>query len=412
LEAKQAMGDPSPRRMRIPFGQEHSRSDIESVEGQRGLGYQPSLDGLRAVAVGLVVLLHYAGWPPGGGLGVDLFFVLSGFLITVLLLEEWRRFKSIALGRFYARRGLRLLPALAVLLAVYLVLLPFVQSESLADFAYAATYTTDIALVFGAHTGQHLSPLWSLSVEEQFYLVWPLALILLLRRSVGLRTIFGVTAAFAIGIFVTRYAFTSDEPPLDAAVWATRFDAIFVGCCLGLVYSSPLRTRLLRTASSTVVLAASLGLSAWLVVTGSEPGIATRTFAFALAGGVLVAASIAGAQTVAQRSVARFLSTPPFVFIGRISYAIYLWHLPILVWFIDAGLQAELGRVWTRVAAGAALLVVATLSYYLVEQPFLRQKWKLARVPTHDVSLHEAQRTARQAQIDPGSQAPAVSRAP
>jgi peptidoglycan/LPS O-acetylase OafA/YrhL len=356
------------------------------------LGYQPAFDGLRAVGVGLVLLFHYAGRPHGGALGVDLFFVLSGFLITVLLMEEWKRFGSISLARFYGRRGLRLLPALGVLIGVYLLLIPVLPSHSFRQALYASTYTTDVALAVGADVDPRIQPLWSLAVEEQFYLLWPVALLVLLRRGAGVRGLIALAGGCAIAIAVARYVLAAGAEPPGPAFWATRFDPILVGCCLGLAYSSDLRAKLRGIGSSTALTVLAVAGAVGLVVTTSFPGFVAdgQSFAFALAAAVLVVGSTVAVPGAPRRFLTALLSTAVFVFVGRISYALYLWHFPMQWWFFDAGLDDAIGRPQTRILALAATFAVATLSYYLVEQRFLRLKWKLARVRSHDVSMEDA----------------------
>ena len=157
-----------------------------SVAGFR-LGYRPSLDGLRGVAV-LVVMAHHAYVPffRGGGVGVDIFFVLSGFLITSLLLEEWRRTQDISLRGFYIRRGLRLLPALFMLLLVlqaYALLRMRGDAFWEMEKAIGAVlgYFGNWVAALGLYDMRVLSHTWSLSIEEQFYFLWPIILLLMLR---------------------------------------------------------------------------------------------------------------------------------------------------------------------------------------------------------------------------------------
>ena len=161
----------------------------------RRLGYRPSLDGLRAVAILLVVAVLPRSWLPGGTLGVDLFFVLSGFLITTLLLEERGATGDVSLPHFYARRALRLLPALWLLLIVYVAYglanghhgLP---SHVLGAAAIGAGHVANFFAAAGSPNQAHyLVHLWSLAQEEQFYLLWPIVLLALLRRGVSTRTL-------------------------------------------------------------------------------------------------------------------------------------------------------------------------------------------------------------------------------
>jgi peptidoglycan/LPS O-acetylase OafA/YrhL len=156
------------------------------VPDVKRLGYRPELDGIRAVAISLVVLDHFFGLDGGGSAGVRLFFVLSGFLITTLLLEEHAATGSIKLGAFYRRRARRLLPALAALLLVYVGFQAghLGISRAAERVALAGSYVSNFAVAFRVHdviSGTALGPLWSLAQEEQFYAFWPLLLIAVIR---------------------------------------------------------------------------------------------------------------------------------------------------------------------------------------------------------------------------------------
>ena len=175
------------------------------------LGYQPSLDGVRALAVGVVMGTHtdLPGFKRGGGFGVDVFFVLSGFLITTLLLEERAETGRISLGSFYVRRALRLFPALlAVLAAVafyaYAFADPQLRDDLLAEAAYAITYTTNFGWLHGLNDAW-LGHTWSLALEEQFYLLWPPTLLVIVSR-LGRRTLGPLLTVAVVACFVARLA--------------------------------------------------------------------------------------------------------------------------------------------------------------------------------------------------------------
>ena len=341
------------------------------------LGHRPALDGLRGVAV-LAVVVHHVGalllpaWGrhllPAGFLGVDVFFVLSGFLITTLLVE--RRTEPHRVRRFYARRALRLLPAVAVLLAVAAVvaLLGGVGVTRTANtLVVVLTYTTNWATLHGVSVLPQLTHLWSLAVEEQFYLVWPAliwgALALGARRRTLVALTLGLAAAAAVwrlvewettGLGVQLY-FRSD----------TRADALLVGAALALVppgrvLAVPRQARLAAAAGGAVVLAACMQLldlqSAWLY-----------------RGGFLVVAVASGALIVAalqqDTRLSRALAAPPLVAVGIGSYALYLWHFPIFLLIRD-----HLGAVpWPgRVLIGVGAAALATwASRRFVEAPAL-----------------------------------------
>ena len=162
------------------------------------LGYQPALDGVRALAIAPVVALHAFGWPSEGSLGVDLFFVLSGFLITVLLLEEAASRGTFSLRRFWRRRAARLVPGLLLMLAVYVI---FSRGSHPWAVAFGATYTANVATVIDPNAiPWSLGHLWSLAQEEQFYLLWPVILLMFLRTRPDLLppVIIGLVAAVVV----------------------------------------------------------------------------------------------------------------------------------------------------------------------------------------------------------------------
>ena len=381
------------------------------------LGYQPALDGVRALAIALVVLFHYpwnqvfykANPVHGGFLGVDVFFVLSGFLITTLLLQENAALGAVSLRRFYARRALRLLPAFFVLFAIALVL-HFTLSHGDGNrpnalglfgmFFYAANWVNvyrDGALGVVAHT-------WSLAIEEQFYLVWPMILVFLLRRRLRLSTIavvasVGVVAASLWRVwywyhhlghrnFTTYYlAMTNRLPRCSPGtlchrtdVWDriyfgsdTRADALLVGCLVAIVlfwllpkFGARARVRLSAAAVVALVGCAIIVWRAVVVMSGWLPvwGI--------LALEVGVAVVIAGLVAAPRYPLARVLSIGPLAWIGRRSYAIYLFH-PVVFHYCNRK-HVRLPPPVSFFFQIAIVLVIAELSHRLVEAPMLRRK--------------------------------------
>jgi peptidoglycan/LPS O-acetylase OafA/YrhL len=353
-------------------------------------GYRRWLDGLRGLAI-LAVLAYHLNLVSGGFLGVDIFLVLSGFLITTLLAEEWQRCGSISLKRFYLRRALRLFPALlTLLLACGVITLfrpadeaPVLRKEIVVAACYVANWPAlhHSAMPTLAHT-------WSLSLEEQFYVIWPLLLYGMLRWRLGrgwMLALVGVGIVTSASLRTVLYRqHPYPDPEWMANVYRlymgsdTRADALLVGCLVGL-------------------------LSAW------DWLLKSRRFIFCMGVGALVSAVVLGYMLLHSRHgqhqlycglltvvalmvgviLVRLLSAPSrlaavvlestvLVGIGRISYALYLFHLPIISWL---GPQ-PLG--WS--APVATLLVTclsfsaAVLSFYCVERPCLRLKQRL-RVP-------------------------------
>jgi peptidoglycan/LPS O-acetylase OafA/YrhL len=306
---------------------------------------------------------------------VDLFFVLSGFLITTLLLEERARTGSVSLLAFYRRRALRLLPALVVLVAVYLAVSLVVSSTSretawahLGGALAGMVYVSNVVQASGSDLPNGVVHLWSLSAEEQFYLVWPavllLSLIVLRRRllAVAALLVVGIVAVQAIQLSLlvdsasdVRLAYGPD----------TRAGSILIGCLLGVALFG--RTR--PTPGPTTIGIALASFVGILFVLSGRPAFAGPMLIFGFACAVLVLAALDP-----RTPIARVLSVTPAVFLGKISYSLYLWHMPILVW-----LGAHNGRLELVDGAAIALsLGAAVASYHLVEQPFLRRKQGVA----------------------------------
>ena len=215
------------------------RTETPGHENKKVFGYQPALDGVRAIAV-LLVMLGHLGLVSAGGLGVDIFFVLSGYLITAILVSEFSTTGGISLKKFYARRALRILPAVILLLAVLNILVEATQtSEQAHTFQWnslgALFYIANWLRAFGRGIGI-LGHLWSLSIEEQFYLLWPIALAFLLSRKLKRSQILIVIGFAVVLVNLDRiYLYRGIESfnriynGLD-----TRADALLVGCAFGL----------------------------------------------------------------------------------------------------------------------------------------------------------------------------------
>lgn len=343
------------------------------------LGYRPALDGLRTVAI-LLVGLHHFGLPGlhGGAVGVDLFFVLSGFLITSLLLEEWEDARSISLPRFYARRALRLLPALAPVLLVSGLWASAHPADprsgpTLAEIPYAVAYVlnwyhADPSTPYGI-----LSHLWSLSIEEQFYLAWPLLLLGLLRCGLGRGAVAGLLLALVVAIAVNRYGMLMGLSHLRPIYYGfhTRADLLALGAVTALLAPSILaqghRLRSAALSLAPYLLGAFLLAVLALAETVDPEGVTLR------AGGWTVLGALAGATLLhlvhCPSLVARALSWPPLAGIGRISYGLYLWHFPVAEMVRPDWPDAPL----LLLRAGLTLAVTLA-SWHLVERPALRLK--------------------------------------
>lgn len=357
-------------------------SHADEPQAQWRLRYTPALDGLRACAVTAVVMLHAGlGFATGGGLGVDVFFVLSGFLITSLLMQEYRDSGSIGLKRFYVRRALRLVPALAFMLACVVTLAalepfdlpPAFDLESVgAGAAIAFLYLTDVTVAF---TNESVGPFlhtWSLSVEEHFYLLWPLALVLMLRRAWTWRRLATTLAIAIVAISVWRVVVFESGARTFHVLYGfdTQSDHILAGCLLAIIM--PVLIRALSAHRGTLGVAATIAFAGLtlLVVAGPSAGqLVWAGYPLILLLSVLVVAYLVSGPITGPL---RLLETPAFVYVGRLSYALYLWHF-VVFHALTADALGTSRPVSIAIRLGVTF-GLAMLSYHVVERPFLRLK--------------------------------------
>jgi peptidoglycan/LPS O-acetylase OafA/YrhL len=350
-------------------------SSVAMSSGVR-LGYRPALDGIRGVAVVLVLARHV--WPEGGAgmVGVDLFFVLSGFLITCLLIEEWDENGAISFTAFYARRALRLLPALYAMLAVFVgCSLLFARGDrldhALKSAGLAGTYLTGYAAFDNFPNSRPLGPVWSLAVEEQFYLLWPLILWLALRRGWSLQrgaVLAVVLAALNVGFRIVSWLHWGVRIYTLPTTWA---DGLFIGCAVALGWKAglfPTRIPSMLAWSGWLTLF-FLGLWQTMRISGPTYGPVLTSIAVVSAVLILAAARGEGGFPTA------LLASRPARWVGRRSYAIYLWNASL----IAAVPAAWKPHVVLAALAAAASFGVAELSWRFVESPALRRKQRFAR---------------------------------
>lgn len=350
------------------------------------VGRVAGLDGLRAVAVALVIVYHVEpDRVPGGSVAVDVFFTLSGFVITRLLVAEYARTGGIGLWLFYRRRWLRLMPAMLVMCAVT-ALLAVALPLPLFDGAWVAVALAAASVVNVVRAGEPgpysdltapLSHTWSLGVEEQFYLAWPLLLLVLLRNAT-VRTVLCWAAALCLVPVLWRMVLW--DPTAAHRIYNgpdTRADQLLVGALLALVLArlraDHPRLALLRRWAGRLCWPALtlLGLIAWQVPitepSGWNPVWYTVGF---LAAAVLSAVVVAAMDLCPQVWPSRLLSLPALAWVGRnLSYGMYLWHYPVLRLLSDLGVDGG----WLLWAGVAATVVAALASYHFIERPLLRR---------------------------------------
>ena len=352
------------------------------MPGDHTFGYQPALDGLRGVAVALVLFFHGGfAWMAGGYVGVSVFFTLSGFLITSLLILEHQRTGSVSWSGFVVRRAKRLLPAsLLCLVAISLLAwngefaaVPHLRRDVIASALQVANWnalsgTGSYADLLSRSTGVS-SPVehyWSLAVEEQFYWVWPFAFLLLLRVSKGRGRLVRHLVVLAVaGIVAARVIATHWGP--DAAYWATpaRLGEILVGAALAggcLLWQN--RPHWLGAVGLVGLVGVLYTAVEW--PTRGGPAYDGWFGVFSL----FSAALILGLQVPGVLRAA--FSTPPLVWLGRISYGVYVFHWPVFV--LASGRALHLSG-WPLFAVRIAItLAIATVSYWALERPVRRSR--------------------------------------
>jgi peptidoglycan/LPS O-acetylase OafA/YrhL len=364
---------------------EESRALPASLAAGLQKSHLPSLDGIRAVAVSLVVFYHLGIPGVPGGMGVLIFFVLSGFLITWLLLKEEDRFGHISLKLFYARRTLRIFPAFYVywFLIVGLWIISsrhIVRAQAICSFFYLNNY---YQAIFGdPNTG--LSHTWSLGVEEQFYVLWPVTFLLLRSNARRIRfLLWSIAAVWLYREFLIFAVHRSQGYIYEA--FDTRADHLMIGCVLAValrerawpglwhfLVASPLRMWI--TAAGLVV---SATLSHFL------HAIYRDALAF-IVDPLLAASLIVQGTAYSSKALGKILNWGWITYLGAISYSIYLYH-PLAMGFGEKLVHKLPGLAKVApIGAVAAVLAAASASYWLLEQPL--QKLRARFSPQQSVS--------------------------
>lgn len=348
--------------------------------GAESSGYIPALDGLRAVAV-LVVAFAHAHVGPAflrvGSLGVDVFFVLSGFLITRLLLQEISKTGRLEVKRFYLHRFARLTPPLLLMLALYLALASLAwpaYPHHLRDAFVSSLYLSDYGVALWG-VPKYLRHTWSLAVEEHFYLLWPL--VLLLFRATRPAVLLAVLAG--LYLLATAWRFYCAETQgwnLTYYRFDTRLSGLMLGSLLAVLLSQPWRGFYRHRQVGLLLLL--VGLTAGLVASTEMgwrhiPTLQSGILIIELASALVILAAVNRAGFVA------WLGWQPLAYVGRLSYGIYLFHYPIMVYArqtYDSAMPLWLGF--------ACAVLLAALSYHTIEARVRR--WRKARQATQAAS--------------------------
>jgi len=376
------------------FGTQRGAAEFEDHSTQVAtapfvkLGYRPALDGLRGIAV-LMVMLDHAGsyvWQSellsGGGLGVDIFFVLSGFLITAILLEEWSATNRVSLKRFYLRRALRLIPALTAVLLVCTAyaLYCVIRSRNLAagsgilkSVLFTLLYIPNLATVYGWTNNNLLGHTWSLGIEEQFYFVWPILLIFLLKLRLNLRRIVLIVTVGVILVVLNRIILLRAGVSTEILYLRpdTRADSLLVGCVAAILWHIGAIGRIRWSGYFWP------GVGTIAILTVLRP-LLLYALPLVLYAVLAVSTAVVILGLIVRGRASKLCNFPPLVYTGRISYGLYLWHLPVYSLAVPLLFRWGVPPVIVVVMLFTLVFLISMLSFRFIEQPFLRLKRKMS----------------------------------
>lgn len=365
------------------------------------LGYVPALDGVRGVAI--LAVMAFNGqfiWMGGGFLGVDIFFTLSGFLITALLIQGYDPITGIGLKNFYFRRALRLLPALFLLIlfciAYALLLQPSDKAaNTLNGVVYSLFYVANWAQAPPNPPGiGPLSHTWSLSVEEQFYVVWPLLLLLLLRLNSKRLVILILGVLATISVVLNIWFWQAGVPYLRMYFGTdTKANELLIGCIAALLLSWRILTpgpRFKMVFHSLALVGLGGIFAAFFLARHTDAFVYNGGFTLIALGTAIVVLDI----LLFPSAISRCFEFPPLVWIGKISYGLYLWHYPVFEG-MKRLFEERLDPVLMQVSGIVLTLLIAASSYYFLERWFLklksRYKSDLSDAPLFGVSTRAAE---------------------
>ena len=349
------------------------------LESKLSHSHIPALDGLRAVAVSLVILSHFGLPLVPGAHGVMIFFVLSGFLITWLLLGESERFGTVSLRNFYKRRTLRIFPAFYVYWMIIVALLVGTGKAVLWPHAFSALfYTSNYYVAINGDPNNGFSHTWSLAIEEQFYLLWPFVF-LMLRGNLRRMTAFLVAVIAAVWIHraVLCFGFHIDQAYIQAS-FDTRLDELMAGCLLAVMLKRRVLALVWRMLSASALLPlATIALLMISVYAGEIYVYRYRDiFGFAIEP-LLIAILIVQMIALSSTKMWGWTELRIVKFLGRISYSLYLYQQLTLHTVKKA--LASYPALVQLVGAILVTVLVATASHYIIERPFLKLRFASSR---------------------------------
>jgi peptidoglycan/LPS O-acetylase OafA/YrhL len=331
--------------------------------------YLPSLDGLRALSISLVIVAHFGlDHIVPGGFGVTVFFFISGFIITRLLLAEYAANQNVLLGRFYARRFLRLAPALLTYIAVSTVFVWFVSNKfSMVELASALFYAANYYNIFTGYQepGQYVI-LWSLAVEEHYYIVYPLLVAALFasqrRALVVLGSLVALVLIWRIYLVYGMHVYDTNHARIYMGT-DTRIDSIIYGAILAIAMAVDRKGRLIALFSRPAIL--GIAISGLLATFLYRDPLFRETLRYSVQGIVLIPL-ICSLVFAPQLLIIRgFFELPWLVYVGKLSYSLYLYH-----WFgriVADWATPKFGLPWIAVAASVAV-IGALVSYHGIER--------------------------------------------
>lgn len=344
-----------------------------------------SLDGLRGFALIMVMIFHtFMPFTQGGFLGVDVFFVLSGFLITTLLLEEYEKYQTIRFKKFYMRRFLRLAPALILMVISFYIYTQVFMDGDKKEGALAASvaslfYVANLAIAFDWFSMSFLRPTWSLSIEEQFYIIWPITLLALLFNFKRHKYFIFILLSSIILLWANRIFLTLNGASIDRLYNGsdTHSDGLLVGSLFAylITYYKSEALKILRYIGS-LKLVLTLAVIGFYIAVTLLLGLSLKSLYIWILPifYILTAIFISFLYLQANTEKIILFSNKYLIWLGSISYGVYLWHWLVNRVFVLS--VTEVSGIYASLLSYVIAILIAVLSFYFVEKPFLKLKKK------------------------------------